>query len=209
MSSWASSAPTLANVIIFVLVFTGLGWSGLLEGRGLLWALAWPALILLNAPLHEASHALAGLAGGQRIVEFQAWQLAGNYVRFGGTVGWPVVAAPFFRDLALFVPAAAILSRLSPRRRGPWMGLFMAGMLVPLWDTTLEYVGVFVGRSTDVAKLFGMLGPGIVHAWFAISLLAYLLVTALVLRRAGHHPGMAPTHRPSTDTGGTHALARS
>jgi hypothetical protein len=176
--------PTLVNVIIVVAVFTYMGWAGLLEGRGLLWPLVWPLLLFLNAPLHEASHALAGRLQGLSVLEFQAWRWSGNYVRFDGDVTWLVLLAPYLRDLVAFALTALLLARLSPRRRGVWLGLFLTGMLLSLWNTCLEYVGVFVGRSSDVGRLLAMLPPAAVLLGLGTALLGYLLVIALTLRRA-------------------------
>ncbi len=177
-----------------VALFTYMGWSGLLVGRDALWALAWPAALLLNAPLHEASHALAGWAQGLAVLEWRAWGLAGNYVRFNGNVTLAVLAAPYLRDLASFALSALLLSRTPPRRRALWMGIFAVGMLLPLWNTTVEYTSLFAGRSSDLRGLLALLGPGAVHAGFGLAVLGYLCATARVVRQAGQKAG---SHLPT------------
>ena len=186
LSSLSAAAPTLVNVIVVAAVFTYMGRAGLLEGRGLLWPALWPFTLLLNGPLHEACHALVGRAQGLTVLEFQAWRWSGNYVRFDGYATRLVLLAPYLRDLAAFALTAFVLSRLSPRRCGLWMGLFLTGMMLSLWNTTLEYAGAFVGRSTDVRSLLGLLPPPAVHAFFASVVLGYLATTALTLRSAAH-----------------------
>lgn len=177
------AAPTLVNVLVAVALFTYMGCCGLLAGRGALWALAWPLVLLLNAPLHETSHIVAGRLQGLGVLGFHAWGLSGNYVRFTGDVTWPILAAPYLRDLASFALSALLLGHLSPRRRALWLGILLGGMLLPLWNTGLEYASLFAGRSPDLRGLLAMLGPA-VHLCFIAALAGYLAVTVRTLRRA-------------------------
>jgi len=177
-----------------------------LRRRDLLWLLAYPLYQLIGTFRHEASHALAAWMEKAEIREFVIWpKLWGEprywgYVRWEGGTSWVTLAAPYLCDLLCFVITAAILGSMSFRRKWVWINLFILGMGSPLVNSAYNYSGTFLrslgilrpkATSTpfvsDVTRLLNTLPPEVVHVYFITTILAYGVISGLVLRRAVRH----------------------
>lgn len=145
----------------------------------LLWLLAYPIYQLIGSLRHEASHAAAAILQGAAIEELVFWPTqtdAGfrwGYVTWSGDVSWFATAAPYLCDLATFVLFFVICTRVRFRRHWVWVNLVAIGLISPLVNSAYNYVNGIRGVG-DVTRLLGTLPDQVVHAYFVITLLAYV-----------------------------------
>lgn len=156
----------------------------------LLWLLAYPLYQVIGTLRHEASHALAAVLQGAEIIEFaflptlrEGFGLSWGYVRWRGATGWVTLAAPYLCDLLTFAVFFAFCMWALFRWRWLWLNLVILGMISPLINSGYNYAGGF-WRANDVGRLLDALPPWGVHAFFILSLAAYLAGIVLVFRRS-------------------------
>jgi len=156
--------------------------------KDFLWLLLYPVYQTIGALRHEGSHALAAMAEGARIREFEFWPSIRNgrffwgYVRVTGRTTWFFSAAPFFCDLITFFVALSIILIAKPQRRWLWLNVIIIGMLSPIMNSAWAY---FRGLTilNDVGNLLRILDSTAVHLYFALTLLLYICGILYCLHR--------------------------
>ena len=155
--------------------------------RDLLWVLAYPLYQLIGTFRHEASHAVAAVLQGARMEEFVFWPTSlesgfrWGYVSYSGSTNWVTTAAPYPCELATFLVFFAICTRFRFRRHWVWVNLVVIGLVSPLVNTAYNYANGLRG-SGDVARLLQELPAGLVHGYFAATMVIYVVGLFLVLR---------------------------
>jgi hypothetical protein len=150
--------------------------------RDLLWILAYPLYQLIGTFRHEASHALIVLASGGEVTEFSFWPTSGywGYIRYEGEPP-PILmdAAPYLVDALTFLVFFLICMTLLFKWRWLWINLIAIGIVSPLVNSAYNYV-VGLNSNNDVGDLLASIPPPWVHAYFWLTLSAYLLGLILV-----------------------------
>lgn len=146
-----------------------------------LWALAYPLYQLIGTARHEAGHALVALAQGQEIVRFVFWPTNGRwgYVSINGSWTVPVVAGPYLLDALTFLVFFALCMLVLFKWRWLWINCIAVGIISPLVNSAFNYSG-FTNPSNDAGWLMRHLSPTLVHAYFWMTLMAYLIGLILV-----------------------------
>lgn len=153
----------------------------------ILWCLlALPLYQGLGTIRHEASHALVAWWQGATITQFVFWPSWQNghwlwgYVRWtGGQTTWLTLVAPYLNDLGLSVLSAILLYYWRcGRRTHPWLWWngFILGVLSPLVNSSYAYVRHFF-ISNDVSKLYQSLPTPLIHGYFLMTILLYLMIS--------------------------------
>jgi hypothetical protein len=154
----------------------------------LLWILAYPIYQIVGTLRHEGGHALAILAQGGTVDEFVFWPTEGGY---WGYVSWQgastspageiaIDAAPYLVDALTFLPFFAICMLVVFKWRWLWINLIAIGIVSPLVNSAYNYrAGLRTGQH-DVGNLMAAIPPTIVHAYFWMTLTAYLIGLILV-----------------------------
>jgi hypothetical protein len=166
----------------------GRGLRGPLRPRDLLWLLAYPLYQVLGTVRHEASHALAAVIEGARIVRMgvlprldaQRGVLWGYVVTEGRTTNL-TTAAPYLVDLFTFGLFFALCMRL----RGPrwlWLNLAVLGVLSPAVNTAYAYLNAAFRDIGDVAYLLRTGPSWAVHICFTAALATYAAGLVALLR---------------------------
>ncbi len=150
--------------------------------KDLLWVLAYPLYQLIGTFRHEGSHALVVLASGGEVTEFSFLPTPGywGYIRFEGQPP-PVLmdAAPYLVDALTFSVFFAICMLVVFKWRWLWINLIAIGMVSPLVNSAYNYV-VGWDSMNDVGDLLAAVPPPRVHAYFLLTLGAYLIGLILV-----------------------------
>ncbi len=155
----------------------------------LLWLLAYPVYQILGTLRHEGSHAIAAILQGAKITEFVFWPtmrergLYWGYINYQEETNWLVLAAPYFVDLMTFVLFFAICMRVRFRRKWIWLNLIIIGMISPLVNSLYNYWGS-KNRYNDVGRLFADLPWGIIHGYFILTLIFYVIGIWVTFRRS-------------------------
>jgi len=155
----------------------------------LLWLLAYPVYQILGTLRHEGSHAIAAVLQGAKITEFVFWPtmrergLYWGYVNFLEETNWLVLAAPYFMDLVTFVLFFVICMRIRFRRKWIWLNLIIIGMISPFVNSLYNYLGS-KNSYNDVGRLFADLPRGIIHGYFILTLIFYVVGIWVTFRRA-------------------------
>ena len=163
-----------------------------LRSRDLWWILATPVYYFLGLLRHEASHALAAMAMGGRVVEFSLLPTKESFghVRIsGGRHEWVWVAAPYLCDLIVFAIGYIWIFRNLNTRRWLFNNVLAVMLVSPLVDLAFNYRGTFRHTfslpqgSSDAAFLAYEFGGLAVHAAFIAALLICAMGLARVLTR--------------------------
>jgi hypothetical protein len=151
----------------------------------LLWVLAYPVYQLIGTLRHEASHALAAVLEGARVTEFVFWPTRGywGYVRWEGSVTAATIGAPYICDLLTFGVSFVLCMTVRFKRRWVWLNVVVVGMLSPLINSFYNYWGGFRGPN-DVGNLLDMLHPLLVHGYFCLTIVFFLIGLVLVFNRS-------------------------
>ncbi|MGD8822851.1 MAG: hypothetical protein PVG63_07095 [Anaerolineales bacterium] len=153
----------------------------------LLWILAYPLYQLVGTLRHEASHALMALSLGGEITQFVFWPSQGywGYVAFRGVPSTGpganlIDAAPYLVDALTFLVFFTICMLVRFRWRWLWINLIAIGIVSPLVNSAYNYwVGVRTSHH-DVGDLLAQIPPMLVHTYFWVTLMAYLIGLILV-----------------------------
>ena len=157
-----------------------------LHRRDLIWILAYPLYQLIGTFRHEASHALAAVLQGATLERFVFWPTSFDssfrwgYVSYSGSTDWVTTAAPYLCDLATFLVFFAICTRIRFRRHWVWVNLVALGLVSPLVNSAYNYVNGLRGRG-DVATLLVELPEGLVHGFFAVTIVIYVVALLFIL----------------------------
>ena len=157
-----------------------------LHTRDLLWILAYPLYQLIGTLRHEASHALAAVLQGATLERFVFWPTSFDssfrwgYVSYSGSTDWVTTAAPYLCDLATFLVFFLICTRIRFRRHWVWVNLFAIGLVSPFVNSTYSYVRGLMGAG-DVASLLVDLPGALVHGFFAVTLVTYVVGLLFIL----------------------------
>jgi hypothetical protein len=153
-----------------------------------LWLFAYPLYQIIGTFRHEASHALAAWLGGAQIDRFVFWptihETGGfmwGYVTWSGDISWITHAAPYLFDLITYLVFFVICMRFRFPRRWLWINAIAIGLISPFINSIYNYWGG-LSSMNDVGKLLLALPTPIVHFYFILTLLGYLIGLILVLR---------------------------
>jgi hypothetical protein len=155
----------------------------------LLWLLAYPIYQIVGTFRHEGSHAIAGIFQGATITEFVFWPSLRDqgfywgYVSYLGDTNWLFLAAPYIVDLLTYMLFFLICMRVRFRRKWLWLNLIILGMISPLVNSLYNYWGS-EGSSNDVGRLFEVLPRELVHGYFILTLVLYVMGIWMVFRRS-------------------------
>ncbi len=155
----------------------------------LLWLFAYPVYQILGTLRHEGSHAIAAILQGAQVTEFVFWPsmreqgLYWGYVRSQGETNWLFLAAPYVTDLITFVLFFAICMRVRFRRKWIWLNLIIIGMISPLVNSLYNYWGS-ENSYNDVGRLFANLPREIIHGYFILTLIFYVIGIWVTFRRS-------------------------
>ena len=155
--------------------------------RDLLWLFAYPFYQLIGTFRHEASHAILAIVEGAVIEELVFWPTITHsgfrwgYVKWSGDVSWATTAAPYVCDLATFVLFFMICRRMRFKRHWVWVNLVVIGLISPTVNSAYNYINGIRGGG-DVSRLFGALPNQVIHSYFVITLLVYVVGLLLVLK---------------------------
>jgi hypothetical protein len=147
----------------------------------LLWILAYPLYQLIGTFRHEASHALVALLEGHVIHKFVFWPTSRGwgYVSWDGPSTVASIAAPYICDLLTFLFFFAVCMTVILKRRWLWINMVAIGIISPLVNSAYNY-DFGRAKTNDVGWLFNQIPPMVVHAYFWITMLAYLVGLILV-----------------------------
>jgi len=160
-----------------------------LRRTDLLWLFAYPLYQIIGTFRHEGSHAIAGILQGAKITEFVFWPsireqgFYWGYVRSVGDTNWLFLAAPYIVDLITFVIFFALCTRVRFRRKWVWLNLIIIGMISPLVNSLYNYWGSENSRN-DVGRLFADLPREVIHGYFILTLILYVIGIWIVFRRS-------------------------
>lgn len=146
-----------------------------------MWILAYPIYQLFGTARHEAGHALVALAQGERIRQFVFWPTQGRwgYVMLSGSRTAPMIAGPYLLDALTFLVFFALCMFIMFKQRWLWINSIAVGIISPLVNSAFNYAG-FADPSNDVGWLLRHVPPTLVHAYFWMTLTAYLIGLILV-----------------------------
>jgi hypothetical protein len=154
----------------------------------LLWILAYPIYQIIGTFRHEAGHAIAAWLEGAQIIEFVFWPTAHEaggfrwgYVLWEGNTTWLSTAAPYFVDLLTALLFFWLCMRFRFPRRWLWINAIAIGLLSPLINSIYNYWGG-LSSMNDVGKLLVSLPEPVVHLYFILTLLGYLVGMVVVFR---------------------------
>jgi hypothetical protein len=159
----------------------------MLKKTDLLWLLAYPLYQIIGTLRHEGSHALAAVLNGATIRQFVVLpsivngRLLWGYVDYTGDGTWLITAAPYLIDLLTFAVCFAWLMRVHFSRHAVWLNVVIVGLISPLINSAYNYNGR-VSPGNDVAQLLRVLPADWIQAYFAITLLMYLVGLILIFR---------------------------
>jgi len=161
-----------------------------LKRRDLGWLLAIPVYQTLGTIRHEGAHALMARCQGAEITRFvfwphfrEDWGFLWGYVRYQGDTTWLTTAAPYFADVLTVLLFGAVCFWARKLPRWVWLNLLILGVISPLANSLVNYVGGFYRPKNDVAKLFRVLPTWGVHLFFLVSMSAYAVSAVGLLRR--------------------------
>jgi len=152
-----------------------------MKKEDLLWIFAYPLYQLIGTFRHEASHAIVAMIEGNVIEKFVFWPTSRGwgYVSWDGPSSVASIAAPYICDLLTFVLFFLVCMTVILKRRWLWINLVAIGIVSPLVNSAYNYKGGF-GGTNDVGWLLQQGPPMAVHAYFWITMIAYLLGLILV-----------------------------
>lgn len=148
----------------------------------LLWILAYPIYQLIGTLRHEGSHALVALAYGGKIEKFVFWPSEGRwgYVVYRGDPPQILMnAAPYLVDALTFLVFFTICMLVIFKWRWLWINLVAVGIVSPLVNSAYNYVGGLDGNN-DVGSMLATTPTPLVHAYFWMTLTAYIIGLMLV-----------------------------
>lgn len=155
----------------------------------LAWLLAYPLYQVLGTLRHEGSHAVIGIFQGATITEFVFWPsireqgFYWGYVGYRGVTDWLFLAAPYIVDFITYVIFFTICLRIRFRRKWIWLNLIIIGMISPFVNSLYNYWGS-ENSNNDVGRLFSALPQELIHGYFVLTLLSYIVGIWLVFRRS-------------------------
>ncbi len=154
----------------------------------LLWILAYPIYQIIGTFRHEASHAMVAWLEGVQIEKFvvwpsihKKWGFMWGYVRWDGETSWATLAAPYFFDLITYLIFFVVCMRFLFPRRWLWVNAIAIGLISPFINSIYNYWGG-LSSMNDIGKLLLVLPANIVHLYFILTLLGYLVGLVIVLR---------------------------
>ncbi len=157
-----------------------------IDKRDLLWVLAYPLYQLVGTLRHELGHAVVALLLGGKIEKLVFWPTrteAGFHWGYTVWYGRPAVivtAAPYILDLVVFGAFFLICTRVRFRRHWVWVNLVIVGLISPFVNSVYSYVRGVMGAG-DVARLFVELPEGLVHGFFAVTIVIYVVGLLFIL----------------------------
>ncbi|HTK04773.1 MAG TPA: hypothetical protein VL500_04260 [Candidatus Eisenbacteria bacterium] len=159
--------------------------------RDAAWLFAFPAYQIIGTLRHEGSHALAVLLEGGKVERFVFWptfdrDFYWGYVQWSGHADWLVSAAPYLADLLTFAVFYVICTKIRIRRHGPWVNLFVIGLLSPFINSAYRYASSFF-RDGDLTRVYAAVPAPCVHAYFIVTLALYVAGMARI-QRSGREP---------------------
>jgi hypothetical protein len=171
-----------------------------------MWLLALPVYLTIGTVRHEGAHALAAMLQGATITDFRFLPLVHpDYGFKWGLMNWTggettslVFAAPYLADMLFFALFSVLCTAISRMPRWVWINIFIIGVVSPLTNTAYNYLCFFDGSEHhDVTYLARVHGTTVVHAFFVVAILAYVVGTALVVvRRLGTQGHLLPRSQP-------------
>ena len=159
----------------------------MLRKTDFVWIIAFPIYQIIGTLRHEGGHAIAALLSGVSVTEFVFWPsitkygFYWGYVRVAGPTGWAFLAAPYFIDLLTFALFFSICTWALIQRKWIWLNLVIIGLISPFVNSFYNYWGR-TGSNNDVGKLLEEMPGKIVHGYFLLTLLVYVLGIFLVFR---------------------------
>ena len=148
--------------------------------RDLLWVLAYPLYQIIGTFRHEGAHALVAILEGREISKFVFWpstyngQFYWGYVVYEGATSLLSSAAPYILDLITFVFFLPLCALFLFKRKWIWINLIAIGLISPFANSLYNYKGR-LSSLNDVWKMFQDLPDMLVHGYFLITLLIYLI----------------------------------
>jgi hypothetical protein len=153
-----------------------------------LWILAYPFYQIIGTFRHEASHALVAWLEGVQIEKFvfwptvhESWGFMWGYVTWSGEISWITHAAPYLCDLVTFLVFSVVCMLFLFPRRWLWINAIAIGLISPFINSIYNYWGS-LSSMNDVGKLLLSLPEPVVHLYFILTLLGYLIGLVIVLR---------------------------
>lgn len=150
----------------------------------LLWIFLYPLYQVIGTIRHEGSHALVAFLCGAHIDAFVFWPtlkpeggILWGYVNWSGNVNWFVLAAPYIVDLLTFTVFFLLCARFHRVRPWVWLNMLIVGIISPLFNSLYNYRALFFGYASanDVTRLAQVLPDSLVHLYFLLTLLLYIL----------------------------------
>lgn len=168
-----------------------------LQKSDLLWLLALPLYEVIDTVRHEGSHALVALGEGAKINRFVVLpsiiggQFSWGHVSLSSPTNWGVLAAPYLCDLFTFLLCFFLSTRFLFKSHWVWMNVLILGLVSPLFNSSEGYLFAFLSPGSDIAQLLHDLPPLVVHAYFILTIVFYVLGLLAILR---------PTYPPSASS---------
>jgi hypothetical protein len=154
----------------------------------LLWILAYPLYQIIGTFRHEASHAVAAWLEGAQIDKFvfwpsvhETWGFMWGYVTWRGDTSWITLAAPYLFDLITYLVFFVVCMRFLFPHRWLWVNAIAIGLISPFINSIYNYWGG-LSSMNDVGRLLLALPAPIVHLYFILTLLGYLVGIVVVFR---------------------------